>query len=261
MPLVGEGWCFTLDALSTLAVIASLVAMRVAPRALPVRAGRGLRELKEGLAYVARTPVVGAVLALFTATSLLVGAYATMLPLLAGGPLHGGARTLGTLMGASGCGALTGALVLTVRTGRSGAARSRVVGPLTPLLANLGLAAALLLLEAARSTVFAAVLFYALGACLMMVTTSSNTIIQTTVDRGMMGRVMSLYAMGFYAGAPIGALVEGAIAKLVGPVHMFAIAGMGCLVGALAFGAALRRLRLRNPPSAPVMTPVADENA
>jgi MFS family permease len=238
VPLVGEGWCFTADALSTLAVIASLVAMRVAPRAIPPRAGGGLRQMKAGLAYVAKNPPVRAVLALFAVTSVLVGAYATMLPLLAGGPLHGGAHTLGTLMGAAGCGALTGALVLAIRTG---ATRSGRVGVLRPVVANLGIGAALLSLELASSTQIAAPLLFAVGACLMVQTTSSSTIIQTTVDADKIGRVMSLYAIAFYAGAPIGALVEGGLAKLVGPVHMFAVAGAGCLISAFAFGRALRR--------------------
>lgn len=122
---VGEGWCFTLDALSSLAVIAALFAMRVAPRAIPVRAGRGFHELREGLRYVARTPIVRAVVLLFTATSMLASSYATLLPLIAGGTLHGGPHTLGTLMGAAGFGALTGALILADWTGQRRDARKR----------------------------------------------------------------------------------------------------------------------------------------
>lgn len=75
----------------------------------------------------------------------------------------------------------------------------------------------------------------------MVVSTSTNTIVQTTVDRDKVGRVTSLWAVGFFAGAPIGALLEGELAKLIGPVHMFAIAGAGCLAGGLLFAYALRR--------------------
>jgi len=239
VPLVGEGWCFTIDAISTLAVLASLFAMRVAPHAVPRRAGGGLRQLAEALGYVRRLPEVAAVLALFTTTSFLAGAYANMLPLLAGGLLHGGAHALGTLMGAAGFGALTGAMLLAIRTG---ATRSQGVSLRRPLFASLCLGVALVGVELARSTVGAAVLFFLVGAGLMMQSTSSNTIIQTRVAREKIGRVMSLYAFGFYGGAPLGALAEGAVAKLVGPVHMFALAGVGCLLGAAVFGDALRRL-------------------
>jgi MFS family permease len=250
---VGEGGCFTLDTLSSVAVIAALVAMHVPPRVIPARAGGGWHEMKEGLAYVARRPLVRAVLVLFTSTSMLAGSYATLLPLIAGDTLHGGPHTLGVLMSAAGLGALTGALILASRTGEEAArledeareglrgARKRKMGLRRPLAATLGLGSALVLLEVARSTMVAAPLFFVVGGCLMVVSTSTNTIVQTTVDPDKTGRVMSLWAIGFFAGAPIGALLEGELAKLVGPVHMFAIAGLGCLVGGLSFAHALRR--------------------
>lgn len=114
---VGEGWCFTLDTLSSLAVIAALVAMRVTPRVIPKRAGGGWHEMKEGLRYVAHQPLVRSVLLLFVSTSVLAGSYATLLPLIAGDTLQGGPDTLGVLMGAAGLGALSGALILASRTG------------------------------------------------------------------------------------------------------------------------------------------------
>jgi len=77
--------------------------------------------------------------------------------------------------------------------------------------------------------------------------TSSNSIIQTTVDSDKIGRVMSLYAMGFFGGVPLGAVLEGELAKRVGPVHMFAIAGMGCLLCGLMFARA--RAKLHEAPS------------
>jgi len=237
---VGEGACFTLDALSSIAVIAALFAMRVASRIIPPREGHGLREMKDGLAYVAKHPSVRAVLLLFAATSLLASSYATLLPLIAGGALHGGPHTLGVLMGAAGCGALTGALALASRTGQEaqqqeeGGPPPQSVGLQRPLVAAIGLGSALLLLELAHSTLIAAPLLFVVGACLMVVSTSTNTIIQTTVEPDMKGRVTSLWAFAFFAGAPVGALVEGELAKLVGPVHMFALAGAGCLLTGLA---------------------------
>jgi len=251
---VGEGWCFTVDSLSTVAVIAALVAMRVTPRAIRRRATGGLQEMKEGLAYVAEHPILRAVLLLFTSTSLLAGSYAALLPLVAGGTLHGGPHTLGVLLGAAGCGALTGALVLAKRTSQEArrqdeeARRGNASAPATPvslrrpLVATIGLGFAFVLLELARSTLVAAPLLFVVGGCLMVVSASTSTLVQTTVDADKRGRVTSLWAVGFFAGAPIGALIEGWIAKAVGPVNMFAVAGVGCLASALVFARSIRLL-------------------
>jgi len=177
VPLVGEGACFTLDAASSLAVIASLVSMRVAARKVPPRAGRGLLEMKEGLAYVARHPRVRAVLLLFTSTSLLAGSYATLLPLIARETLHGGPHTLGILMASAGSGAMTGALILTTRTQREArrhgvsrrdgnAAPNDAEGLGRPLAATLGIGLGLVLLELAGSVWVATPLLFVVGACL-----------------------------------------------------------------------------------------------
>jgi MFS family permease len=259
---VGEGWCFTIDGLTSLPVIAALFAMHVAPRKIPPRTGGGWREMKEGLSYVADHPVVRAVLLLFTATSFLAGSHAALLPLIAGNTLHGGPHTLGVLLSAAGFGALTGALILASRTAREARRQEamiqagdnvtvdRVAGLSRPLLATIGLGCAFLLLELARSTLVAAPLLFVVGASSMVVSTSTSTLVQTTVDADKRGRVTSLWAIGFFAGAPLGALLEGELAKLVGPVHMFAIVGVGCLLSGLAF-ARMVRVRRMPPPSGP----------
>ncbi|HEX4423485.1 MAG TPA: MFS transporter [Kofleriaceae bacterium] len=234
--LFGEGTCFAIDAASYLAVIGSLVAMRVTPRAIPPRRGHVGAELKEGLVYVARQPLVRPVLLLFAATSVLAGSYTTLLPLFAGGTLGGGPHTLGTLMAAAGCGALLGALYLASRTSPRGL--GRIIATCA-----IGLGAGLVLLEVAHSMLEAVPILFVIGACLMMQWTATNTIVQTIVDPDKLGRVMSLYAVAFFGGAPIGALLEGELATLVGPVHTFAIAGALCLVLGAGFTRALPQLR------------------
>jgi len=113
--LWGVTVCFTIDAASYLAVIASLLAMRVRPRPASPRSGNVMAELREGFTYVWRFPLVRAVLLLLASSSVLGGAYTTLLPVVADTTLHGGAGTLGMLMGAAGFGALTGALYLASR--------------------------------------------------------------------------------------------------------------------------------------------------
>ena len=262
--LVGEGWCFTVDSLSTVAVIAALAAMRVTPRAIRRRATGGLREMREGLAYVAGHPILRPVILLFTSGSLFAGSYAALLPLVAGETLHGGPQTLGVLLGAAGCGAIAGALVLAKQTSREArqqeevAHRGNASAPATavslhrPLWATIGLGVAFLLLKLARSTLVAASLLFVVGGCVMVASASTSTLVQTTVDPDKRGRVTSLWAVGFFAAAPIGALIEGGLAKAVGAVNMFAIAGVGCLASALVFA---RSIRLPDGPQVEAISP------
>jgi predicted MFS family arabinose efflux permease len=77
---------------------------------------------------------------------------------------------------------------------------------------------------------------------------ATNTLVQTVVDEDKLGRVMSLYAVVFFAGTPLGALLDGTLANAIGPIHTFAIAGAGCVVCALVFLRALPTLRAISRP-------------
>lgn len=252
--LVGEGYCFAIDALSALPVIASLFAMRVPERVIGRRGGHVLAEMREALAYVAGLPTVRAVLLLFAAVSLLAQSYTTLLPLFAGETLHGGPHTLGVLMGAAGLGALTGALLLAGHTGKAAqrkplpaeaqgsppSSRPSALGSGRLLAAStLVLGAGLVLLELAHSTLVAAPILFVVGACLMVQTTSASTVVQTSVAPEKIGRVLGLVAIAFFGGMPVGSLLQGQLAKLIGPVHTFAVAGALCVAAGLAFTRAL----------------------
>lgn len=236
--LVGVGWCFVIDAASYLAVIGSLLAMTVAKRPARVRSGKSvLVEMADGLAYVRGEPLVRAVLILLAATSVLGGSYSAQMPAVADA-LHGGVHVLGALLGAAGAGALCGALYL--------ASRTSVAGLATVIArCGLGLGAGFIAVEAAPNVYVAMPIYFLVGLSLMMQMAATNTLVQTVVDQDKLGRVMSLYAVCFFGGAPIGALLEGVIANQIGPVHTFAIAGVGCLGCALWFTRALPGLRAR----------------
>lgn len=232
----GEAVCFTADAASYLAVIASLMVMRVAKRPQPSRRGHVLAELADGLRYVWHFPLIRAVLLLLAISSVLAGAYGTLLPVVAKTTLHGGPHTLGILMGAAGCGALVGALYL--------ASRTSVLGLGTLLQrCTLSLGVGMIALELATTTWVAVPLLFIVGMAMMMQLAATNTLVQTLVDDQMLGRVLSLYAVAFFGGAPLGALLEGALASQIGAIHTFAIAGVLCLASALVFAYSLPRLR------------------
>lgn len=234
--LVGVGWCFAIDALSYVAAIASLLAMRVTRPPVRVHAGRVVDELREGIRYVRSVPMVRALLLLLAATSVFAGGYTSMLPALAQGTMDGGPATLGVLMGAAGAGSIVGGVYL--------AARETVVG-LGTVIANCGLAlgVALMLLEATPTVHMAVPVLFVVGLALMVQWTATNTLVQTVVEHDKLGRAMSLYAVAFFGGAPLGSLAQGALAGVVGPVHAFALFGTACLISALLFRRAIPALR------------------
>lgn len=240
---VGVGGCFTIDAVSYVAVLASLLALRVPPAPARVRDGqsRVMGEMRAGLAYVVGMPLVRTLFLLLAATSVFAGAYAALLPAVAAATLHGGPDTLGWLMGAAGAGALVGALHLASRTSVLGLGR---------WIANcvIGLGLGLIGLEAAPTVWLAVPMLFVVGLSLMVQRAATNTLVQTLVDEDKLGRVMSLYAVVFFAGAPIGGLAEGALASAIGPIHTFAIAGAGCVACALGFHQALPALEARSRP-------------
>ena len=114
---VGEGWCFALDAVSYLAVIASLLLMRLRPEArrAPRKETKVLHELREGWRYVAGSAPIRSILLLLALVSLVGMPYTVLMPVFASTVLHGGPHTLGFMMAAVGVGALSGAIFLANR--------------------------------------------------------------------------------------------------------------------------------------------------
>ncbi len=234
--LVGEGWCFAIDAASYLAVIASLLMMTVAKKPLVARTTHVLQDMRDGWRYVVGAPLVRAVLLLLAVTSVLGGAYTTLLPMVATTTLGGGPHTLGILMASAGCGALAGALYL--------ASRTTIVG-LGGVIARstLTLGTALVALSFAPNEWVAIPLLFTTGAAWMVQMASTNTIIQTIVDNDKLGRVMSLYAVAFFGGMPVGALLLGITADAIGAMHTFLVAGFLVAFAGWMFRRALPRLR------------------
>ncbi|HEY0253601.1 MAG TPA: MFS transporter [Kofleriaceae bacterium] len=238
--LFGEGWCFTIDAVSYVAVIISLLAMDVPKRELRPRTTHVWADMKEGMRYVLDTPTIKAPLFLLAATSILGGAYSTLLPMVAGKTLAGGPHTLGILMASAGCGALVGALYLASRNTTAGL--SHVIGYATVLL---GLA--LCALRWAPNVYVAMPLVFACGLGWMVQMASTNTLIQSTTDTSLIARVLSLYAMAFFGGMPVGALLQGSLADAIGPMNTFLCSGIAVLVGAALYRAALGNAAVTSP--------------
>ncbi|HLI77778.1 MAG TPA: MFS transporter, partial [Acidobacteriaceae bacterium] len=176
----GEGWCFLIDGVSYFAVIVSLQMMRVKPLAVKRHTATMIEQMREGWDYVKGFRPIRTVLLLFAVLSLMGWPYAVLLPIFAGQVLHGGPHTLGWLTGASGIGALGGALMLAVR--------KSVVGLTSRIRLAAGLFGAGLIAFG-----FSHVLWVSLGLMLVvgwgMMTglAASNTIIQTLVPEDKRG--------------------------------------------------------------------------
>jgi MFS family permease len=120
---IGEGWCFFANAVSYIAVIAGLLMMRVGRSKIEKRDVSPFEHMAEGFRYVFRTGPIRALLTLTALVSVFALPYSVLMPIFAARVLHGNARTLGVLMGATGIGALMGTLTLASRTRLQGLAR------------------------------------------------------------------------------------------------------------------------------------------
>ncbi len=232
----GEGWCFLIDAISYLAVIASLLAMRIVRVSGPRPETRILEELRAGFGYVAGFPPMLWALLLLALVSTMGMPYTVLMPAVATQLLHGGPHTLGFLMTASGLGALVGALYLASRRTVLGLGRVMVA-------ATLAFGAGLVAFAFSRALWLSLLILPIVGAGLMIETASTNTILQTIVDERMRGRVMAFYAMAFLGTAPIGSLLGGLLADRIGVTSTIALGGLACIGGGVWFALRLPRLR------------------
>jgi MFS family permease len=237
----GEGWCFLIDGVSYVAVIASLLLMRITPVDRRRHPSSMLDQMREGWDYVRTFRPIRTILLLFTLISLMGYPYAVLLPVFAGQVLHGGAYVLGWLTAASGIGALVSGLSLALR--RSAVGLTRMLQIATAMLGG-----ALMLFGLSHTLWLSLVLMVFVGFGLMQGAAVSNTIIQSLVPEDKRARVMSYYTMAFFGGAPFGSLLAGTLADRIGAPHTVIITGACCLAGSLWFTLDLPKTRLSMPP-------------
>jgi len=232
---LGEGWCFLLDGISYIAVIASLLAMH-GVRSIPVTHKAVMQEIKEGWQYAMGFSPIRSILLLLALVSLVGMPYTVLMPIFAGKVLHGGAHTLGFLMGASGVGALAAAFALAARRTVLG------LGRVVPLAAAI-FGAGLIGFGLSRFLWLSLILMLVTGGAMMQQMAASNTILQTIVDEGKRGRVMSFYSMAFMGMAPFGSLLAGALANSIGAPRTLILGGSICIVGSAVFTLYLPKIR------------------
>ena len=225
--VVGEGWCFFGNAVSYIAVIAGISLMKIT-HVVRERKGSTFSNIAEGFKFVAKTAPIRSLLLLLGLISLMGMPYAVLMPIFADKILGGGSDTLGYLMGASGAGALVAALILASRREVFGLGR-------WVAFASGAFGISLILFSLSTNFWLSLLLLIPVGFSMMTQMSSSNTLIQAMVPDELRGRVMSVYSMMFMGMAPLGALLAGTLAGILGAPYTVALGGAVCILGSLIF--------------------------
>ena len=226
--LVGEGICFLLNAISFFGIIVALFFMRTRKRTgdpinIPL-----LRGLREGFSYALGFAPIKYILILIGLVSLAGMPYLVLMPIFAKEVLGGGPQTLGFLLGASGTGALIGALFL--------ASRASVVG--TNKMLSIGafiFGSSLVGFSFSHHVVLSLIIMLITGFHMILVTASSNIMLQTIADEDKRGRIISLYVLAIMGTAPFGSLLAGVAASHIGAPNTLMAGGAICMLASLFF--------------------------
>jgi MFS family permease len=238
----GDDVCFGLNALSFVAVIISLLLMRLPVFVSKPHSKNILGDLREGLNYVRRTPQISFVIGMLALISLFVLPFSTLIPVYAKDIFHGTASTFGVIDSVIGLGAFSGAIFLaSLKPGTN----------LQKILAINTFVFGIGLVLFSHTTIYPlALLFAMIGAFGMMSQiTITNTLIQTAVDPSMRGRVISIYAMAFFGMQPLGGLLIGFISQHAGVENTVMTEGFIALGIGLLHVRFLQKRKLRRNPS------------
>lgn len=225
----GEGACFVINALSFIAVLIALSAMRIDAIKISVeKRQHPLKELLLGLKYALGFRKIRNILFFGTVIGFVGMPYGVLMPMYAKDTLHGNSATLGFLTGAAGIGALAGALYLARRKSAYGLGNIIMA---TCVVFGTGI----VLLSLSKSFPVSLVLMFFCGLGLMLQTASSNVTLQSIVQDDMRGRIMSFYIFSFMGAAPFGCLIAGAAAARIGLENTLMISGAVCIATAGVF--------------------------
>jgi MFS family permease len=233
---IGEASCFFINAVSFLAVIYSLAAMRQIRTSGVQHNGAVLTGIKDGLRYAFGFVPIRSILLYTAAMSLVAMPYAVLMPVFAKSILRGGPQTYGSLLWSTGIGAFIGAIYL--------ARRKSVQGLEMVVIVAAGVFAAGTIGFSFSRNLWLSLLLVALpGFGVMVQMASINTILQTIVDDDKRGRVMSLHVTAFIGIAPLGSLLAGITAAYLGAPHTLLLSGLLSIAVMFFFAKKLSHIR------------------
>ena len=226
--VVGEGICFMINAISFIFVIGALWQIKIVKERIAPPEQDFKKSFFEGLRYTFGTKEIRNLILLLGVMSLTAFPSIVLLPAYAKEILHGGADTLGFLMSALGAGALIGALYMASRKSTKGL--ENIIAVTTMVLA------AMISLTGFTNSMWLALVSLSIGGVTMILTLSSiNTLLQTTTEERMRGRVMSFYAMALMGTQPIGNLIAGSVATGIGIPWTMIIGGAVTFIAAIVW--------------------------
>jgi MFS family permease len=230
----GAGICFSLNALSFIAVLSSLLLMKLPPFIPPTHKKRVFTELSEGFTYLRHTPAIGTIVLLVVCMSFLVWPYDTVMPVFAKVVFRGNAATYGYLTSFVGLGAILGSLFLASAKKEANLKLLLLIGIVTSAIG-------LVSFSLAGYFPFAMVCAVVLGFGSLMPMTVCITIIQMESASNMRGRVMSYVAMAFFGMLPLGSLLVGTVSQKIGAPIALLCQGIIALLIAIVFSKFLRK--------------------
>lgn len=223
---LGATWCFTLNGISYIAVIISLIVIRfkfVAPKTQT----SVLKSMKEGIRFIRDREGLAALVVLAFCTTLFGFSLTGFLPVMVRTIFHRGPETYELLLVCSGAGSICGALMVAAMEKLKGQGR-------LALLALLVLGLGIGVFAFSRWLPLSCVLIFICGASVMASASLMLSVVQLIVADSMRGRVMSVYNLAFRAGIPLGALALGKLMPFLGVSVALSSFGF-CLVAIVAY--------------------------
>jgi MFS family permease len=225
---LGPGWCFFFNGLSFVAVIIALLLMKLPKQQESIRRRPALKELADGIQYVAHQKTVLSLIALIGLTSLFGFSFITILPAWSVEILGGDVKTVGLLISARGVGALVAALGIASMGRAHFRGRLLTIGTfITPVL--------LFIFSTIRWLPFSLFVMMGIGGALILIVNLINSLIQTQVSDDLRGRVMSIYSLTFFGTMSIGSLLIGEVAGYLNEQTAVALGSVILMLGAFVF--------------------------
>ncbi len=202
---LGASWCFSLNGISFVAVIISLLIIR--PHFVPTKTGESmLTSMKQGFSFIRKQGSMEALIVLAFTMTLLAFPVVTFLPVFARDVFHGGPKLYTVFLVCSGCGSICGALVV------AGAGKHKHQGR-SALLMLIVLGALVTAFARSHWLLLSCILIFLAGGVLLATFVTISSLVQMITSDNMRGRVMSVYNVAFRGGMPFGSLIVGALVK------------------------------------------------
>lgn len=225
MGIWGPMWCFLINGVSFIGVLAILIFIKAIPRGEKTRIQQGALwpEIKEGLNYIRRTPKILLTMLMVGFLSTVAMNFNVLVPVLAKLELYEEAIGFGLLMSSLGFGALIGALTVAIRSSEGPQIRLIFIGAL-------GLGVFSILTGLQNQYIYIAVMLAFMGWSMIVFAASANSLVQLTVEGRFRGRVMSVYSLVFGGMAPFGSVYSGTLSHWLGAKTTFIISGILSLI-------------------------------